>query len=68
MRTTLSIPPEKLEELVSLTGARSKRQAVETAIDEYLAHARMRKIKDLKGRVRLDDSWKKTRELDLARR
>lgn len=68
MRTTLSIPPEKIEELVRVTGAASKRQAVETAIDSFLVRARMKRMKSLKGKVNIDDSWKKARELDLARR
>ena len=68
MRTTLSIPPGKIDELVRVTGAASKRQAVETAIDSFLVRARLKKLKSLKGKVNIDDSWKKARELDLARR
>lgn len=67
MRTTLSISPGKIDELVRVTGAGSKRQAVETAIDAYLVRARMKKMKSLKGKVRIDDSWKKAREPDLVR-
>jgi hypothetical protein len=68
MRTTLSIPPEKIEELVRVTGAGTKRKAVETAIDAFLVRARMKKMKSLKGKVGIDDSWRKARELDLAGR
>ncbi len=68
MRTTLSIPPGKIDELVRVTGAGSKRQAVETAIDSFLMRARMKKLKSLKGKVNVDDSWRKARELDISRR
>jgi Arc/MetJ family transcription regulator len=35
MRTTIDIPDAELEEVIRLTGARTKREAVVTAITEF---------------------------------
>ena len=54
MRTTVTLDGKKLNELLSETGAKSKTEAVSTAIDDYLRRKRIEKIKALKGTLEFD--------------
>jgi Uncharacterized protein conserved in bacteria (DUF2191). len=54
MRTTVTLDGEKLSKLLSETGARSKAEAVSTAIDDYLKRRRIERIKALKGTLEFD--------------
>ena len=54
MRTTVTLDGKKLCELLTETGAKSKAEAVSTAIDDYLRRKRIEKIKALKGTLEFD--------------
>ena len=54
MRTTVTIDGEKLDELLTETGARSKAKAVSTAISDYLRRKKIEKLKALKGSLEFD--------------
>ncbi len=58
MRTTVSINPQVLEELVEATGARSRSAALNEAAAEYL---RRKKLDDLKA------AWLEMRTADVRR-
>lgn len=51
MRTTVTIPDEKLERLLVLTGTANRTAAVNEAIDAYLRRAATERLIALKGRV-----------------
>lgn len=54
MRATVTLDGKKLSELLSETGAKSKAEAVSTAIDDYLRRKSIEKIKALKGNLEFD--------------
>ncbi len=66
MRTTLAIKDQLLEEAKVLSGARTKKETVEIALDEFVRRRRAKKLMDLEGQVEfartLDDFLKQRRK------
>jgi Arc/MetJ family transcription regulator len=54
MRTTVTIEKEMIDELRSVTGAKSKRRAVIIAISEYLRRKKTERIMQAKGKLSFD--------------
>ena len=55
MRTTLDVDDALMEALMARHPGASKRQAVETAIREYLANDSVQRLRALKGKVDIKD-------------
>jgi Arc/MetJ family transcription regulator len=53
MRTTLAIKEQLLDEVKHLSGAKTKKEAVEIALDEFIRRRRAKKLLDLEGKVEL---------------
>ncbi len=49
MKTTIDIPDKDLEDVISFTHARTKREAILTAVHEYNQRARMRALTKVLG-------------------
>jgi Arc/MetJ family transcription regulator len=64
MRTTLVLDADTLPELMELTGAKSRSQAVRRALEEYIRIKRTEELLSLRGRFDIEDSWRELRELD----
>lgn len=56
MRSTLTLPEKKLAELVKLTGAKNKTQAVLIAIEDEIRARKLAKIKKLAGHLEFEDT------------
>ena len=65
MRTTLSLDAELIKELMSLTGAKTKTEAIHLAISELVRRKKLEGLKALSGKVRLVDNWQALEELEL---
>ena len=57
MRTSIVLDDDLVEEALSLTGARSKRELVHMALTELVRGRRKRDLTELAGRVRLRDDF-----------
>jgi len=53
MRTTLAIKEELLNEVKTLSGAKTKKDAVERALEEFIKRRKARKLLELEGRIEL---------------
>ena len=53
MRTTLAIREELIEEVKTLSGAKTKKDAVEKALEEFVRRRKAKKLLDLEGRIDL---------------
>jgi Arc/MetJ family transcription regulator len=53
MRTTLAINEKLLDEAKALSGAKTKKEAVEIALDEFVRKKKAKKLLDLEGKVEL---------------
>lgn len=61
MRATLNIPDELISEVQKLSGEKSKTKAIVSAMQEFVREKKLRKILELRGKIKIDDV---TRELD----
>ena len=66
MRTTLDIDKKLLNEVVKITREKNKSMAVNKALEKYIREIKIQELKSLSGKVKLIDSWKKLRELELS--
>jgi len=57
MRTTINIEDVIFEELLSLTRARTKTEAVRLALREYVRRKRKEELLGLRDRFAIDDAW-----------
>ena len=71
MRTTLAIREELLEEVKAISGARTKKEAVEKALEEFVNRRKAKRLLDLEGKVELSfdlNEFVKERRRDVPRR
>ncbi len=66
MRTTLNIDDYLFHDLLSLTKAKTKTEAVRTALTEYLRIKRKEKVLEMRGKIDIDDNWKELRQREIA--
>jgi len=62
MRTTMAIKKELLEEVKHLANARTNKDAVEKALEEFIKRRKAKKLLDLEGKVELSHSVKELLE------
>ncbi|HUL21691.1 MAG TPA: type II toxin-antitoxin system VapB family antitoxin [Thermodesulfobacteriota bacterium] len=53
MRTTLAIKEDLLEEVKALSGVKTKREAVEKALEEFIRRRKAKKLLDYEGKMEL---------------
>ena len=53
MRTTLAIREELLEEVKALSGVKTKKEAVEKALEEFVHRRKAKRLIDLEGKIEL---------------
>ena len=68
MRTTINIKSNILEEVMHLTAAKNKSQAINEALESYVREKRIQKLLDLKGKLSLEENGKALREMELDAR
>ena len=71
MRTTLTIDEELLNEAKELSGARTKKEAIEVALEEFIRRRKAKKLLDLEGKIELSftlDEFLKDRKRDVPHR
>ena len=65
MRTTININDKLVHDLMECTNARTKTQAIETAIREYLDKKAIEDLIALSGKVDIDPNWLEEEEAEL---
>ena len=53
MRTTLAIREDLLEEAKALSGVKTKKEAVERALEEFIRRRKAKKLLDYEGKIEL---------------
>ena len=53
MRTTLAINEALLEEVKVLSGVKTKKEAVEKALEEFIRRRKAKRLLDLEGKIEL---------------
>lgn len=62
MKITINIEDSIMGEILSLTGASTKIEAVNIALKEYVRLKRKQKLIGLSGKIRLTENWREIRE------
>jgi len=64
MRTTLDLDERLMSQLLKVTKARTKTEAIHVAAGELIRRRTVERIKALRGKVALADNWKTLRDLE----
>ena len=62
MATNLNIDPKLLSEAVKVAGHKTKKEAVNTALAEYIDHHKRKSILDFFGKVEMDPTYNYKKE------
>ena len=65
MRTTMSLDDALIKELMEVTGARTRTEAIHLAISEFIRRKKLEGLKALSGKIRLADTWQDLEQLEL---
>jgi Arc/MetJ family transcription regulator len=65
MRTTIHIEDGLFADLMRLTRATTKTQAVRDALKEFIRLRRKEELLALQGRLKIEDNWRQLRESEL---
>ncbi len=64
MRTTLEVNEKLLEDVVKLTGEKSKSKAVNKALEEFIHRKRIEELISMFGTIELVDNWYELRHME----
>jgi len=64
MRTTLIVDDAKIHRLMELAGSRTKTEAINCAIDHFIVCQARQKLLGLRGKLALEDNWRRIREME----
>jgi len=65
MRVTVEIPDNLIDDLLKVTGERTKTRAICLAIKDYIFQKRKEKLLSLSGKIHFDLDWKEMEEIEL---
>jgi hypothetical protein len=65
MRTTLDLNEKLIRELMDVTSAKTKTDAIHQAASELIRRKKLNQLKCLSGKIRLDLDWKKLEQTEL---
>ena len=68
MRTTLNIKDNIIKQVLAITGAKNKSQAVNQVLEAFIREKRTLKLLNLKGKLNLEENWQKLREMERDER
>ena len=65
MRTTMRLDDRLIKELMEVSGARTKTEAIHLAISEFIRRKKLEGLKALSGKIRIAGNWQELEELEL---
>jgi len=65
MRTTLDLNEKLIRELMDVTSAKTKTDAIHQAASELIRRKKLEQLKSLSGKIRLDLNWKKLEQAEI---
>ena len=65
MSTTVHLTDEEVADLTELTKLTDPAAAVRAAMHDYVRHARRMQLKQLSGRVRIQDNWQELEATEM---
>lgn len=68
MKTTITIETSLLDDLLSYTQAKTNKEAIFQAIQEYIRYKQREELLSLRGKLEIEDNWQILRNLELNKR
>lgn len=65
MRTTLNLDGALIKELMAVTKAKTKTEAIHQALSEFVRRQKRHRLKALSGKIHLDLDWRRVEEEEL---
>lgn len=65
MRVTVEIPDSLIDDLLKVTGEKTKTRAICMAIKDYIRRKRKEKLLSLSGKIKFDLDWQEMEEIEL---
>ena len=65
MRTTLDLNDKLIRELMDVTSAKTKTDAIHQAATELIRRKKLDQLKSLSGKIRLDLDWRKLEQTEI---
>jgi hypothetical protein len=65
MRMTLDLNEKLIRELMDVTSAKTKTDAIHQAASELIRRKKLDQLKSLSGKIRLDLDWKKLEQTEI---
>jgi hypothetical protein len=65
MRTTLNLSDTLIAQLMKVSGARTKTEAIHLAISEFIRQKKLAKLRSLSGKLRIDLDWREMEEAEM---
>ncbi len=66
MRTTMNVDDALLENVMLLTHAESRAEAIRIALQEYIRLQRKQQVLALRGKLDIEDNWQALRDLEIS--
>ncbi|PIU55036.1 MAG: DUF2191 domain-containing protein [Chloroflexi bacterium CG07_land_8_20_14_0_80_51_10] len=66
MRTTIEVPEELMDDLMSVSETRKKKEAVRTALEEFVRRRKLGKLLTLPGTIEISDVTTELEEMELG--
>ncbi len=65
MRTTLNLSESLITELMKVSRAKTKTEAIHLAISEFIRQKKLARLRSLSGKLRIDLDWRELEEAEL---
>jgi len=65
MRTTLDLDEKMVKEAMRITRSKSKAEAINRVLSEFIRYRKLEELKALSGKVRIADNWQEMEETEL---
>ncbi len=64
MRATINIEKGVMENLMKYTKSKTRAEAVNRALTDWVQHLKLMKLRALRGKLHLENNWKMLRSLE----
>ena len=64
MKATISLDNAVLEQLLTYTKAKTAKESIAKAIEEYIRYPQRQELLSSRGTMEIDDNWQQLRELE----
>ena len=65
MRATLNLPDELINEVMKITGEKTKTKALIRVLEEYIRQAKIKKLIELSGKIEIVDVTEELENIEL---